>query len=92
MLHTCKHSLLPSARSCVLLLSCFAGWRRAGAQIGVLAKIESADSISHLEEILDAVDGAMVARGDLGAELPVEQVMRRKGSTSPSSRIILSTA
>lgn len=45
-----------------------------GAQIGVLAKIESADSISHLEEILDAVDGAMVARGDLGAELPVEQV------------------
>ena len=45
----------------------------AGAQIGVLAKIESADSVGHLEEILDAVDGAMVARGDLGAELPVEQ-------------------
>ena len=41
----------------------------------MLAKIESADSISHLEEILDAVDGAMVARGDLGAELPVEQVL-----------------
>ena len=46
----------------------------AGASIGVLAKIESADSVMHLEEILDAVDGAMVARGDLGAELPVEQV------------------
>ena len=45
----------------------------AGAQIGVLAKIESADSVGHLDEILDAVDGAMVARGDLGAELPVEQ-------------------
>ena len=42
--------------------------------IGVLAKIESADSVQHLEEILDAVDGAMVARGDLGAELPVEEV------------------
>jgi len=40
----------------------------------VLAKIESADSVSHLEDILDAVDGAMVARGDLGAELPVEEV------------------
>ena len=39
----------------------------------MLAKIESADSVNHLEEILDAVDGAMVARGDLGAELPVEQ-------------------
>lgn len=37
-----------------------------GARIGVLAKIESADSVDHLEEILDAVDGAMVARGDLG--------------------------
>ena len=44
------------------------------AKIGVLAKIESADSVQHLEEILDAVDGAMVARGDLGAELPVEKV------------------
>ena len=52
----------------------------AGAQIGVLAKIESADSISHLDEILDAVDGAMVARGDLGAELPVEQVCQWTGA------------
>jgi pyruvate kinase len=45
-----------------------------GASIGVLAKIESADSVGNLEDILDAVDGAMVARGDLGAELPVEEV------------------
>ncbi|KAK9908980.1 hypothetical protein WJX75_005511 [Coccomyxa subellipsoidea] len=45
-----------------------------GASIGVLAKIESADSVDNLEDILDAVDGAMVARGDLGAELPVEEV------------------
>ncbi|KDD75447.1 pyruvate kinase, partial [Helicosporidium sp. ATCC 50920] len=51
---------------------------RAGAtgtaSIGVLAKIESADSVRNLESILDAADGAMVARGDLGAELPVELV------------------
>jgi pyruvate kinase len=47
---------------------------KQGANIGVLAKIESADSVDNLEEILDAVDGAMVARGDLGAELPVEKV------------------
>ncbi|KFM29270.1 Pyruvate kinase isozyme G, chloroplastic [Auxenochlorella protothecoides] len=51
---------------------------RAGATgtsaIGVLAKIESADSVANLDAILDAVDGAMVARGDLGAELPVEEV------------------
>lgn len=44
------------------------------ASIGVLAKIESADSVTNLEEILNVVDGAMVARGDLGAELPVEEV------------------
>ena len=37
-----------------------------GAKIGVLAKIESAESIDNLDAILDAVDGAMVARGDLG--------------------------
>lgn len=44
------------------------------SSIGVLAKIESADSVANLDSILDAVDGAMVARGDLGAELPVEEV------------------
>lgn len=43
-------------------------------RIQILAKIESADSVQNLESILDAVDGAMVARGDLGAELPVEEV------------------
>ena len=59
----------------------------AGASIGVLAKIESADSVMHLEEILDAVDGAMVARGDLGAELPVEQV--RLLSAIHGSRVVL---
>lgn len=57
---------------CIYDLKAFIG--ENGARIGVLAKIESADSVRNLEEILDAVDGAMVARGDLGAELPVEQV------------------
>ena len=59
----------------------------AGAKIGVLAKIESADSVNHLEEILDAVDGAMVARGDLGAELPVEQV-RAAAACAPSAHAL----
>lgn len=45
-----------------------------GSKIKVLAKIESATSVKALDDILDAVDGAMVARGDLGAELPVEDV------------------
>ncbi len=53
-----------------ILLSCIP----AGAAIGILPKIESADSVGHLSDILDAADGAMVARGDLGAELPVQEV------------------
>ncbi|XP_010540768.1 PREDICTED: plastidial pyruvate kinase 3, chloroplastic [Tarenaya hassleriana] len=44
------------------------------ADISVIVKIESADSIQNLHSILSASDGAMVARGDLGAELPIEEV------------------
>jgi pyruvate kinase len=40
----------------------------------VLSKIESADAVKRLRAILEASDGAMVARGDLGAEIPVEDV------------------
>lgn len=42
--------------------------------IEIIAKIESADSIPHLEAILEEADGAMIARGDLGAEIPLEEV------------------
>ncbi|KAJ7946190.1 Pyruvate kinase [Quillaja saponaria] len=42
--------------------------------IRVLAKIESLESLHKLEEIVDASDGIMVARGDLGVELPLEQI------------------
>ncbi|XP_052200998.1 plastidial pyruvate kinase 2 [Diospyros lotus] len=45
-----------------------------GADIHVIVKIESADSIANLHSIITASDGAMVARGDLGAELPIEEV------------------
>ncbi|AES94410.1 pyruvate kinase family protein [Medicago truncatula] len=48
--------------------------KRHNADIHVIVKIESADSIPNLHSILSASDGAMVARGDLGAELPVEEV------------------
>ncbi|GMH29789.1 hypothetical protein Nepgr_031632 [Nepenthes gracilis] len=44
------------------------------ADIHVIVKIESADSILNLQSIISASDGAMVARGDLGAELPIEEV------------------
>ncbi|XP_051143575.1 plastidial pyruvate kinase 2-like [Andrographis paniculata] len=48
--------------------------KEAGADIHVIVKIESADSIPNLDSIITASDGAMVARGDLGAELPIEEV------------------
>ncbi|KAK8970651.1 Plastidial pyruvate kinase 2 [Platanthera guangdongensis] len=48
--------------------------RSCGADIHVIVKIESADSIPNLYSIVSASDGAMVARGDLGAELPIEEV------------------
>ncbi|KAL9240504.1 hypothetical protein vseg_014714 [Gypsophila vaccaria] len=48
--------------------------KSCGADIHVIVKIESADSIPNLHSIITAADGAMVARGDLGAELPIEEV------------------
>lgn len=48
--------------------------KSCGTDIQVIPKIESADSIPNLQSIISASDGAMVARGDLGAELPIEDV------------------
>ncbi len=45
-----------------------------GARLPVLAKIEKPQAVDNLEEIVDAFDGIMVARGDLGVELPLERV------------------
>jgi len=48
--------------------------REEGTFIPVIAKIEKPQAVAALEEIVDAFDGIMVARGDLGVELPLEQV------------------
>jgi pyruvate kinase len=40
----------------------------------VIAKIERADALAHYDEILAACDGIMVARGDLGVEVPIEEI------------------
>ena len=48
----------------------------AGKETPVIAKIEKHEAIEQMEEILILCDGVMVARGDLGVELPAEQVPR----------------
>ena len=47
---------------------------RAEKEIPVIAKLERAEAVEHLENILDVADGVMVARGDLGVELSPEDV------------------
>jgi pyruvate kinase len=46
----------------------------ARGRAAILAKIEKPQALVHLDEIIDMADALMVARGDLGVELPLEQV------------------
>ncbi len=46
----------------------------AGKRPLIIAKIERADALAHIDAILQAADGIMVARGDLGVEVPIEQI------------------
>jgi pyruvate kinase len=48
--------------------------QEAGGHAPLVAKIEKAEAIDHLDEIIDAADAVMVARGDLGVETSVELV------------------
>lgn len=45
-----------------------------GLDVPVLAKVERPEAVARAEAIIDAFDGIMVARGDLGVELPLEEV------------------
>jgi pyruvate kinase len=47
---------------------------RLGVELPLIAKIEKPQAVDSLPEVLEAFDGLMVARGDLGVELPLEQV------------------
>ncbi|MEO0377044.1 MAG: pyruvate kinase [Cyanobacteria bacterium P01_A01_bin.17] len=60
----------------------------AGKSIPVIAKIEKHEAIEQMEDILSLCDGVMVARGDLGVELPAEEVpMLQKRLISTANRL-----
>ena len=48
--------------------------RQEDTEVPVIAKLEKPEAVQNLEAIVSAFDGIMVARGDLGVELPLEQV------------------
>jgi len=52
--------------------------RRAAAELGhhpfIIAKIERSGALDRIEEILEASDGIMIARGDLGVEVPIDRI------------------
>ncbi|MEW6743580.1 MAG: pyruvate kinase [Planctomycetota bacterium] len=48
--------------------------REAGVDVPLIAKIERPEALENLAAIIEAADGVMVARGDLGVEMPIEQV------------------
>lgn len=48
--------------------------RAGGTDVPIIAKLEKPQALDRLDAILDAADGVMVARGDMGVELPAEDV------------------
>jgi len=60
--------------------------RAAKSDVPIIAKIERPQALEHLDEILAACEGVMVARGDLGLEMPLERVPRAQKEITRAAR------
>jgi pyruvate kinase len=72
--HHVDYVALSFVRQAADVEECKALVRSLGAAIPVIAKIEKREAINDLPQVLEAADGVMVARGDLGVELSTEEV------------------
>jgi len=73
-----QHGVDAVSQSFVDRAADIAAVRAAAAELGyrpmVIAKIERSGALKRIDEIMDAADGVMVARGDLGVEIPIEEM------------------
>ena len=73
-----KHGLDAISQSFVETAEDIEAVRAAASHLGyyplVIAKIERSRALKHVDEILKAADGIMIARGDLGVEIPIERI------------------
>ena len=67
---------LSFVRSAKDVASARAVMKKVNRSAPIIAKIEKHEALRNIDEIVDAVDGVMVARGDLGVEIPIEDVPR----------------